>query len=80
MLSVGSYRRDLRMPFEDLDLELRILKKYKTVYNIQEPLLLYRTHDKQLSKKNNPEFNNKKSQMIEHYCNNENDVLINYKI
>jgi glycosyltransferase involved in cell wall biosynthesis len=80
VLSVGNYRRDLRMPFEDLDLELRILKKYKVVYNIQEPLLLYRTHDKQLSKKNNVEFNNKKSQMIEYYCNNENDDLINYKI
>ena len=80
VISVGNYRRDLRMPFEDLDLELRILKKYKVIYNIQEPLLLYRTHDKQLSKKNNVEFNNKKSQMIEYYCNNENDDLINYKI
>ena len=80
VISVGNYRRDLRMPFEDLDLELRILKKYKVVYNIQEPLLLYRTHDNQLSKKNNVEFNNKKSQMIEYYCNNENDDLINYTI
>jgi GT2 family glycosyltransferase len=80
VISVGNYRKDLRMPFEDLDLELRILKKYKVIYNIQEPLLLYRTHNKQLSKKNNPEFNNKKAQMIEYYCNNENDVLINYKI
>ena len=53
MLSVGNYRRDLKMPFEDLDLELRILKKYKIVYNVQEPLLLYRTHDNQLSKIDN---------------------------
>ena len=68
------------MPFEDLDLELRVLKKYKIVYNIQEPLLLYRTHNNQSSKKNNDEFNNKKTQMIEHYCNNENNDLINYKI
>ena len=68
------------MPFEDLDLELRILKKYKTVYNIQEPLLLYRTHVNQSSKKNKPEFNNKKSKMIEHYCDDANDDLINYKI
>jgi hypothetical protein len=80
VLSVGSYRRDLRMPFEDLDLELRILKKYKTVYNIQEPLLLYRTHVNQSSKKNKPEFNNKKSKMIEYYCDDANDDLINYKI
>ena len=69
------------MPFEDLDLELRILKKYKFVYNVQEPLLLYRTHDNQLSKKNNEEFNNKKSKMIEYYCNADtNDDLLNYKI
>ena len=80
VISVGNYRRDLRMPFEDLDLELRILKKYKVIYNIQEPLLLYRTHDKQLSKKNNVEFNNKKSQMIEYYCSDANNDLINYKI
>jgi glycosyltransferase involved in cell wall biosynthesis len=80
VLSVGNYRKDLRMPFEDLDLELRILKKYKVIYNIEEPLLLYRIHYNQLSKKNNPEFNNKKLQMIEYYCNNENDDLINYKI
>jgi glycosyltransferase involved in cell wall biosynthesis len=80
VLSVGNYRRDLRMPFEDLDLELRILNKYKVIYNIEEPLLLYRIHHNQLSKKNNPEFNNKKLQMIEYYCNNENDDLINYKI
>ena len=80
VISVGNYRRDLRMPFEDLDLELRILKKYKFVYNIQEPLLLYRTHNKQLSKKNNKEFNNKKTQMIEYYCSDANNDLINYKI
>jgi glycosyltransferase involved in cell wall biosynthesis len=81
VLSVGNYRRDLKMPFEDLDLELRILKKYNIVYNVQEPLLLYRTHDNQLSKKNNAEFKNKKSKMIEYYCNADtNDDLLNYKI
>jgi glycosyltransferase involved in cell wall biosynthesis len=81
ILSVGNYKRDLKMPFEDLDLELRILKKYKTIYNVQEPLLLYRTHDNQLSKKNNEEFNNKKNKMIEYYCNADtNDDLLNYKI
>lgn len=80
VISVGNYRRHFRMPFEDLDLELRILKKYKTVYNIQEPLLLYRTHVNQSSKKNNPEFNNRKSKMIEYYCDDANNDLINYKI
>lgn len=80
VLEVGNYRRDLRMPFEDLDLELRILKKYKIVYNIQEPLLLYRTHNKQLSKNNNAEYNNKKIKMINDYCNEINNDLMNYKI
>jgi glycosyltransferase involved in cell wall biosynthesis len=70
VLSVGNYNRDLRMPFEDLELELRILKKYKMVYNIQEPLLLYRTHDNQSSKKNNVEYNNIKTKMINDYCMN----------
>ena len=80
VLSVGNYRKDLKMPFEDLDLELRILKKYNIIYNIQEPLLLYRTHENQLSKKNNDEYNNKKLKMIEDYCNDSNEDLINYEI
>jgi len=80
VLSVGNYRIDMKMPFEDLDLELRILKKYNIIYNIQEPLLLYRTHEYQLSKKNNDEYNNKKLKMINDYCNYSNNELINYEI
>ena len=80
VLTVGNYRRNLRMPFEDLDLELRILNKYKIIYNIQEPLLLYRTHNNQLSNKNNKEFNTKKDKMIEYYCSDKTDDLINYTI
>jgi hypothetical protein len=80
VLSVGNYRKDIRMPFEDLDLELRILKKYNIIYNIQEPLLLYRTHENQLSKKKNYNCEKKKLKMIDNYCNNDNDDLINYEI
>ena len=80
ILSVGSYRIDLKLPFEDLDLELRILKKYDIVYNIQEPLLLYRIHTNQLSKKNKNEYNNKKHEMIKYYCSDNNTDLIHYKI
>jgi glycosyltransferase involved in cell wall biosynthesis len=80
VLSVGNYRINLRMPFEDLDLELRILKKYKVIYNIQEPLLLYRIHQNQVSKKNNNNYDKKKLKMIEYYCNNSNENLINYEI
>ena len=34
---------------EDFELWLRILKKYKKIYNIPEVLLNYRIHDKQLT-------------------------------
>ena len=80
VLSVGNYRINFRMPFEDLDLELRILKKYKIVYNIQEPLLIYRIHENQLSNTINDEHNNKKLKMINHYCSDSNEDLINYEI
>ena len=80
VLTVGNYRIDMKMPFEDLDLELRILKKYNIIYNIQEPLLLYRTHENQLSRKTNNDYENKKLKMIENYCNDSNEDLINYEI
>ena len=34
----------------------------------------------QLSKKNNEEFNTKKDKMIEYYCSDTTDDLINYTI
>jgi hypothetical protein len=36
---------------EDWDLEMRILEKYRYVFNIQEPLLLYRIHPNQETQK-----------------------------
>jgi len=52
VLEVGNYKKNTRLPFEDLDLELRILKKYGLVYNIKEVLLLYRIHQDQITCKN----------------------------
>lgn len=52
VISVGNYNKNLQMPFEDLDLELRILKKYNFVCNLPEKLLLYRIHEDQLTWKN----------------------------
>lgn len=52
VISVGNYNKNLRMPFEDLDLELRILKRYKFVCNLPEKLLLYRIHEDQITWKN----------------------------
>jgi glycosyltransferase involved in cell wall biosynthesis len=50
VLSVGNYDRTLRMPFEDLDLELRLLKKYNVIHNIKKPLLFYRIHSEQVTR------------------------------
>lgn len=68
VLEVGNYNPDLKLPFEDLDLELRLLKKYGFICNIKEELLMYRVHTDQITYKhrNNDNENNKlKSQLIE---------------
>jgi hypothetical protein len=68
VISVGNYNQDLRDPFEDLDLELRLLKKYGFVCNLPDILLYYRVHENQitwLERKNTKENNEKKERMIE---------------
>jgi glycosyltransferase involved in cell wall biosynthesis len=47
VLEVGNYNRDVRHICEDLELELKLLKKYGKLYNIKECLVLYRIHDEQ---------------------------------
>jgi len=49
ILNIGNYRENFKLPFEDLDLELRVLKKYGILHNISECLVLYRQHEKQTS-------------------------------
>lgn len=49
ILRAGNYRKNFRVPFEDLELELRVLKMFGSVHNISECLLLYRSHENQLS-------------------------------
>jgi len=51
VIEVGNYNKNLRLPFEDLDLELRILRKYGVVHNIPYFLLYYRIHDNQQTEK-----------------------------
>jgi mannosyltransferase OCH1-like enzyme len=48
ILSVGGYDLNLKIG-EDFNLELKVLKKYEVIYNIQECLLYYRTHNQQLT-------------------------------
>ena len=62
ILHVGNYKENFRFPFEDLDLELRVLKKYGIIYNISEILLLYRIHNNQESKKTT--YENKKLKLL----------------
>jgi mannosyltransferase OCH1-like enzyme len=48
ILEVGNYNIEMGL-CEDLELELRVLKKYGCVYNIQENLLYYRIHENQVT-------------------------------
>jgi glycosyltransferase involved in cell wall biosynthesis len=72
VLTVGNYDANLKLPFEDLDLELRILKKYGFICNLKEKLLFYRVHTGQITYKcleNNEENNILKAQLIENLIN-----------
>ena len=52
ILSVGGYIKKHKGLAEDFNLWLRVLKKYKKIYNLQESLLIYRNHEKQTTKQN----------------------------
>ncbi len=65
VLNVGNYRLNFKYPFEDLDMELRVLKKYGAVYNLDECLLLYRRHSEQTTMNiSNNENNDKLKQIL----------------
>lgn len=69
IIKVGNYNKELKLPFEDLELELRILKEYGVVYNLKESLVLYRIHTNQISNNNTEEFNNIKYNLIQQMIN-----------
>lgn len=48
VLSIGNYSTE-RIAFEDYELELKLLKKYGKLYNIDEVLLYYRKHSEQIT-------------------------------
>lgn len=66
ILGVGNYRKNFKVPFEDLELELRVLKKHGIVYNIEEPLVLYRDHHGQITKTNSSLNERLKNMLIKH--------------
>lgn len=51
VLSVGNYNTDfIRKPFaEDYELELRLMKRFGCLYNIDEVLIYYRVHEDQVT-------------------------------
>lgn len=52
IIQAGNYNKSLtKTPFEDFELEIRLLKKYGKIYNIPEVLVNYRLHDKQVTHK-----------------------------
>jgi hypothetical protein len=67
VLSVGNYNVEMGSMAEDLDLELRLLKRYGVIYNISENLLQYRIHSEQATyqgKASTSEQNQKKNNFI----------------
>ena len=67
VLSVGNYNNTHIGNFEDLELELKLLKKYGKIYNISDILLYYRIHSEQVTfngKANTEEWKLKKVEMI----------------
>ena len=72
ILNIGNYNRENNQFFEDLELELKILKKYGQIYNIPQVLLEYRIHKEQITfggKANTNDFMQKKNQFIDDLCN-----------
>jgi glycosyltransferase involved in cell wall biosynthesis len=53
ILEVGNYNNKNRLPCEDFELELKLLKRFGKIYNIQETLLYYRLHETQMTANNN---------------------------
>lgn len=68
IIEVGNYNNDTKEMVEDLELILKVLKKYKKIYNLQEVLLYYRLHSGQLTfnggKEGSRHWNNIRNKLI----------------
>ena len=51
VLQAGNYNRELREMAEDFELELRMLKTFGYIHNMEDVLLYYRIHDDQVTHK-----------------------------
>jgi hypothetical protein len=73
VMKVGSYNIETNSSFEDLELELRLLKKYGILYNLPDVLLIYRIHEDQVTfngKTSTPYWRERRSKFIEDLINN----------
>ena len=67
ILEVGNYNKKSHSLYEDFELELKLLKKFGKIYNIQENLLYYRLHEEQITSNGNtskPEVVNFRNKFI----------------
>jgi hypothetical protein len=75
ILTVGNYniKREPQSMMEDFELELKLLKKYGKMCNIQDVLLYYRIHEEQLTninKSGSPEMVELRNKIIYEVMNN----------
>jgi hypothetical protein len=67
VLVVGNYNETSHSLYEDFEVELKLLKKFGKVYNIQENLVYYRIHGEQVTANNicsKPEIINYRNNFI----------------
>lgn len=78
LIKVGNYNKSLsKTPFEDFELELRILRRYGKIYNLPNVLLNYRIHENQVTHKmkTDPEkWNNLRGRILQSYFGGGGDV------
>jgi len=72
ILDVGNYNKEKKFDWyacDDFELQLKILKKFGKIYNIQESLIYYRLHGEQITANGNssqrPEIVNFRNEFIE---------------
>jgi glycosyltransferase involved in cell wall biosynthesis len=69
ILSIGNYDIVSNVAFEDLELEVKLLKKFGVLYNLQDVLLNYRIHDNQVTyngKTSTSYWREKRQKFIQH--------------
>ena len=70
ILHIGNYNKQLKLPFEDLELELRVLKYYGILYNLNESLVFYRIHTGQVSNNKSEQIKSIKETFIQNMITN----------